>query len=91
MTKIILEQLIWDDWNTGHIKKHKVTRAEVEEAIQRVKTHEEVKNGRFLLIGRAGSRLLSVILSQEEGNKYYVVTARDAARKERKHFYEEDE
>lgn len=90
MTKIKISQLIWDDWNKEHIKKHKVTIAEVEEAIGNVTTHKIVKNGRVLLIGRVNKRILSVIVAQEEENTYYVVTARDAATKERKQFYEKE-
>jgi uncharacterized DUF497 family protein len=73
MTKIKISQLIWDEWNTEHIKKHKI-----------------VKYGRILLIGRINKRILSIIVAQEEKNTYYVVTARDAAKKERVQFYEKE-
>lgn len=88
MTKIT--QLVWDEWNKEHIKKHSVTIAEVEESVQRAAAHKIVKNGRRLLIGRAGTRIISVILSQETEKQYYVVTARDAAKKERRQVYEKE-
>jgi uncharacterized DUF497 family protein len=91
MTKIKVSQLIWDRWNTEHIKKHNVTKAEVEKAVANAKTHMLVKQGRILLIGRVGKRILSVILNQEEKHSYYVVTARDAAKKERGQLYGKEE
>jgi uncharacterized DUF497 family protein len=88
MTKIT--SLVWDNYNKEHIKKHNVTVREVEKAVQSAKTHKKVKNGRFLLIGRTGTRILSIILVQETKKTYFVVTARDAARKERILFYEKE-
>ena len=41
MTKIKIEQLIWDEWNKEHIKKHKVAVSEVEEAVQNINAHRE--------------------------------------------------
>ena len=90
MTKIKISQLIWDNWNKEHIKKHNVTIADVEEAIQNVKTHKLVKHGRILLIGRVNKRVLSVIIDQEEKHTYYIVTARDATKKERRQFDEKE-
>lgn len=90
MTKIKIEQLIWDAFNLEHIKKHKVTKEEVEEVVQTVKTHKYVKEGRILLMGRTGKRIVSVIVSKETENRYYPITARDAAKKERRQFYESE-
>jgi len=91
MTKIRIKYLIWDEFNLEHIKKHNVSVLEIEEAIGNTKAHKYVKNGRFLLIGRTGSRILSVILAKEKEGKYYIVTARDAAKKERKNLYDKEE
>ena len=83
MSKISLLKLIWDDWNTEHIKKHSLSREEVEEAIQNINAHRKGNNGRILLIGRSGTRILSIVLGQKMEQKYYVITARDANKKER--------
>lgn len=91
MTKIKTEQLVWDEQNTKHITKHAVTVTEIEEAIQNSNAHKEGYSGRIFLIGRAGKRILAVLLAQEENKKYYVVTARDADKKERKLLYENEQ
>lgn len=88
MTRIVLEQLIWDDWNTEHIKKHNVSAREVEEAINNVLAHRMGYDKKIILIGRSGKRLLAMIVAKEKGNKFYPVTVRDADRKERKLVYE---
>lgn len=88
MTKIRLTQLIWDEWNVVYIKKHKVAIKEAEEAISSIVTHRAGYDGRIILIGRSGKRLLALIMSPEEKKKYYIVTARDADRKERRLVYE---
>lgn len=90
MTRIKIEQLIWDKWNIDHIKKHKVSQKEVEEAIINVKAYRKGYDGRMILIGRSGSRILSVITSREKLNKYYVITCRDADKKERGLIYEKE-
>lgn len=90
MTKIVLEQLVWDDWNKKHIKKHQVSVKEVEEAISRILTHRAGYSGKIILIGRSGKRILAMIVAKEQGNKYYVVTVRDADKKERRLVYEKE-
>ncbi len=84
MTKIKISQLIWDEWNTEHIKKHNVTIAEVKEAIQNINAHRKGYAGRILLIGRAGKRTLAIVVVPKENSKYYPVTVRDADKKERR-------
>ena len=90
MTKIILSQLIWDSWNREHIKKHNVAVEVVEEAVSNLLAHRMGHDGKIVLIGRSDKRLIAMIIAHEEGNKYYVVTARDADRKERKLVYEKE-
>ena len=90
MTKLRIEQLVWDDFNREHINKHNVAIAEVEEAIIQVLAHRKGRKGKIILIGRAGKRLLAIVLGQEQGNKYYPVSVRDADRKERKLVYEKE-
>lgn len=91
MTRIIVKELIWDEWNLEHIKKHNVSQEEVTEITHNIITHERVKQGRYLVIGRVGSRILSVIISRKGTGIYYIVTARDAAKKERRKVYEKEE
>jgi len=80
-----LNELIWDDFNSKHILKHKVTKIEVNEACQNNKLILLAKNNRILLIGKTKTnRILSVVLGKVSTGKYYVVTARDSSRKERK-------
>ena len=90
MTRITVRKLIWDNYNKEHIKKHDVTVQEVEIAIQNVIAHKKAKKGKYLVIGRAGSRILSVVIGRERTGAYYPVSARDAAKKERKIAYEKE-
>jgi uncharacterized DUF497 family protein len=90
MTKISITQLIWDAVNNEHIKKHSVTPVEIEETIQNVNAHRKGYSGRIFLIGRAGKRILAILVKLKENKKYYVVTARDADKKERRLLYDNE-
>jgi uncharacterized DUF497 family protein len=90
MTKIKIDQLIWDEFNSKHIKKHNVTKEEVQEAIQKVNAHRKGYAERIVIIGRAGKRILAILISPEGDKKYYVVTARDADKKERRLLYDNE-
>ena len=90
MTRIKITRLIWDEWNTEHIKKHNVTIAEVEEGIQNINAHREGYAGRVALIGRAGKRILALLVAPKENKTYYLVTVRDADKKERKLLYDNE-
>ena len=87
MTQIKISSLHWNERNLEHITKHSVTREEVEEAICHILAHRQGYAGRIVLIGRSAKRLLSVIVSKETSGRYYIVTARDADKKERKLVY----
>lgn len=90
MTRIRLDQLIWDEWNTEHIKKHNVVQIEVEDAITNIRAHREGYSGRVILIGRSGKKILAVLVKKEKAGEYYIVTARDADKKERRLVYEKE-
>lgn len=80
-----IEELIWDDWNREHIKKHKVKVEEIEEAcsdpINSFKSYQD----RLIVLGRTKqNRLLTLVLMKKETGIYYLITARDMSRKERK-------
>lgn len=82
---IKIEYLFWDDWNLEHIKKHNISKDEVEESlsdenIMALCTYSE----RLLVLGETKNRFIATILSRKEKNGFYVVTARDMSKKERK-------
>lgn len=90
MTRIIVKELIFDIVNIEHIKKHRVS---AEEAIRVGKNaiyHENAKEGRYLVVGRVEKRLITIIVRRKGKGRYYLVTARDAANKERRKVYEKD-
>ncbi len=82
---IRIKQLIWDDWNVEHIKKHQVSVGETEEVCrQPVKTLKTYK-GRLIILGKTKKgRLLTMVLVPEGRGRYYVVTAREMSKKERR-------
>ena len=90
MTRIKVTELEWDAWNLEHIKKHGVSQVEVEEAITRVKAYRKGYEGRVVLIGRSGTRILACLVKKQRLGKYYIVTARDADKKERRLLYENE-
>lgn len=90
MTRIIIKKLIWDAYNIEHIKKHNVTILEIETIARNLIAHERAKEGRYAVFGRVGSRILTIIIRRERQSVYYLVTARDSAKRERKKVYEKE-
>ncbi len=90
MTRIIIKELVWDEWNIEHIKKHNVVQDEVESVARNIIAHKKVKKGRYLIIGRVGSRIISVAVNRKGVGIYYPVMARDSAKKERIVVYEKE-
>ncbi len=90
MTRITVKTVVWDQWNKEHIKKHGVLIREVEEAGKNIIYHRKSKKNRFLAVGRSGNRMVSLIIRRLESTKYFLVTARDASKKERKIVYEKE-
>lgn len=90
MTRIKVKELIWNEWNMEHIKKHHVSQEEVAELAQNIFIHKRAKLGRYVIIGRVSARILSVFIKRKGIGVYYVVTARDAAKKERRMVYEKE-
>jgi uncharacterized DUF497 family protein len=84
MTKIKVKSIIWDAYNTKHIKKHNILIIEAEEAGKKLIYHKRTYKNRFLVIGKSKNRLITLILDRESVGAYYLVTARDSNRKERK-------
>jgi uncharacterized DUF497 family protein len=80
---ITIKSLIWDKNNREHIKKHNLTPRQAEQPLHdENKVLQEAHSGRLMVIGKGGRRMLSLILNAV-GKKFYVVTARDADKKER--------
>lgn len=90
MTRIVIRKLIFDRYNLEHIKKHNVAREEIEQVGQNFLYHRKTHTGRYLAVGRVGSRIITLVIRRESQEKYYVVTARDASKKERKDVYEKE-
>ncbi len=90
MTRIIIKEFIWDEYNLEHIRKHNVSQEEVEAVAKNIVTHKKAKKGRYVIIGRVGTRMLSVIINRKKTGIYYPVSARDSAKKERIKVYEKE-
>lgn len=82
---IVIDELIIEDDRPEHIAKHHVSMDEVLEVVFGDYVMGEGKEGRALLTGQASNnRLLTVIVGKRRGrNKYGLVTARDAKKKEK--------
>ena len=90
MVTVEVRQLVWDNWNINHIKKHKVKPEEVEQAIEsKTKTLESYQKRLLVLEQTNKKRLLTFVLELVENKKYYLVTARDMSRKERRYYNEQ--
>lgn len=90
MTRIKVKQLIFDRWNIYHIKKHNVKSEEIIEAGVNLIYHRKTYKGRYLAVGRSGKRLISFVINRKGSSIYYLVTARDADKKEREKVYEKE-
>ena len=77
--------IIWNDWNREHIKKHNVSVIEVEKLVDSDFFNNPGHSGRNVLTARVGDRILTVVASFEDEG-LYVVTARDASKEERRNY-----
>ncbi len=85
-----IKELIWDVWNIKHIEKHGVSLKEVEEAVgSKIKTLKGYREHYLILGVTKKGRLLTVVLALKKGKSYFVVTARDMSKKERRYYYDE--
>lgn len=90
MRTIKIGGLIWDLWNVKHVARRNVAPAEVEAALRDGKRKIlETYGERLVILGGSGKRLLAVVLAPKGGQKYYVVTARDMSKKERRFYHDE--
>ena len=63
---------------------------EVIEAVEKIIYHKKTYGNRYLLVGRTGKRIVSIVVHRKKTGVYYVVTARDAEKKERRRLYEKE-
>jgi len=76
--------LVWDEWNLEHIKKHNVSKYEAEIAFKSKDLLIESYRGRVTLISKTKrGRLLTIVLSFEKQKDAYIVSARDSSKKEK--------
>lgn len=79
--------MVWDKWNRSHIKKHGVSKDEVEEVCKGTFRQQPSYGNRYLIFGKTRQeRLLTIVLARKGREKYYVVTARGMSKKERGRF-----
>ncbi len=86
-----VKKINWDYFNSRHIQKHNVSIREVEKILRsKDKIVVETYKNRYLVFGRISDRLISCVISKETEECFYVVTARDMSKKERRYFYEQN-
>lgn len=59
-------------------------------SIRNIAYHRRTHSERYLTVGRSGKRIITVIVRRESPTTYYIVTARDANKKERRDVYEKE-
>lgn len=84
MTKVVIKKLVWDSYNTEHIKKHGITKEEIENAVKVIRYHKHTHDQRYLVVCEGDKRPVTIIVARKLLNTYYVVSARAAKRSERK-------
>jgi uncharacterized DUF497 family protein len=85
-----MKELIWDDWNKNHIKKHSVTIDEAEEIYKNKKLEIDSYLDRKKLYGiTKKGRMMIIIVSYVKNKNPYIFSARDMSRKERREYYEQ--
>lgn len=81
--------LVWDDWNREHIKKHRVTVREAEEAYKAEFGRSDSYEFRQSIYGKTkNGRLITVVVSYAKQPGPYVVSARPMSKSERRKYYE---
>ncbi len=79
--------LVWDEWNREHIKKHKVTEDEVEEAYANEFGRSDSYQYRQAIYGRTRTgRLITIAVSYKKQTDPYIVSARSMSKAERRKY-----
>jgi uncharacterized DUF497 family protein len=82
-----VRELVIDEDREDHIARHGVTISEVQDVVFGRYLAERTRDGRLLLIGQTrGGRYLAIVVAPRGGNVFGLVTARDAADRERARF-----
>lgn len=82
---VYFDDLIWDDWNEGHIARHYVSAGEAIEAVAEAAFMTRGREETYQLVGQTDAgRYLFVVLARRVGRIYYVVSARNATRGEQR-------
>lgn len=83
-----IERLEWDEHNLEHIARHDVEDCEVEEVVWGDPVFRRVRRtDRYQGFGQTeAGRYLMVVIDRLQGDNFYVVTARDMTRTERRRF-----
>ena len=83
-----VRDLVWDEWNVGHIAEHQVEWYEVEETVWDDPWFEKRRGRqRYHVYGQTkGGRYLFIVLDRATGDDFYVVTARDMDDRERRYY-----
>lgn len=83
-------EIVFTGKNIEHIARHSVTVNEVRSVIGTKPIFIDAKLGRIMAVGPTKlRRILSIVLSKINENTYYVVTARDANKKEKQKYKDE--
>lgn len=78
-------ELIWDDWNEEHVVRHGVRIAEATEAVRNAPSLTRARDDTYRVIGQTDAgRYLFIIVVPRPLESFYVVTAREATRDERR-------
>ncbi|OGM13406.1 hypothetical protein A3D84_01715 [Candidatus Woesebacteria bacterium RIFCSPHIGHO2_02_FULL_42_20] len=88
MTRIVVKKVIFDEYNLAHITRHKVTKEDILAVRGYIIFHKQSYQKRYLAVGRSGTRIISIVLKRKAPGEYYLITARDAGKKERRRVYE---
>lgn len=82
-----IDQLIWTERNVEHVSRHGIYPEEVEDVLFNppLDARRGEREDAFLVFGKtdAGRRLL-IVLAPRERNAWYVITARDVDRIEKR-------
>lgn len=82
-----LPKLVWDEWNKEHIKKHKVSVKEVEEANANEVGRSGSYDNREMIYGiTKRKRAITISVSYAKQKDPYVVSARNMSKKERRKY-----
>lgn len=82
---IKVDSLVWDEFNSQHIRLHGVTIVEAEEAAQSKIKVKKTYGERLLVFGKTkNNKPLILVVAPTGKDSYYVVTARSMSRKERR-------